>query len=67
MSFNAMEEARGDLGRLPASWGNIQLTMYVKLGDVVRSEGAAKFALEGECVAAHTCFIVVTFSSDPSS
>ena len=43
-----MEEAKGDLGRLQASWLESQITMHATLGDERRSEVSAKFLLEGE-------------------
>ena len=48
MCFKAMEEARGDLGRLQASWRNILITKYTQLGEERGvSKVAAKFHVAG--------------------
>ena len=36
------------MGRLEASWETIQITMYARIGEHVRSEVSAKIVLEGD-------------------
>ena len=45
--YKAFEAAKGDVGRLGASWCTIQITMYAKIGDHSKSE-ARNFVLAGE-------------------
>ena len=48
MFSKATEQAKGDLVRLQASWGTIQIVMHAKLGDERWSEVTANVAFEGE-------------------
>ena len=48
MFFKAFDRAKGDVGRLDASWGAIQLTMYATLGEQKGSDMATKLVLDGE-------------------